>query len=251
MGQLFGEDEDATGELDAAEKEGENAQEIAALRKEATAFKIVQDALRSKNSEDAAELVFRKVFEADIRNLLSMADMWKSGSPPIPLDLGGIMNDFFVLRQGTNLRTNGASASTSKVPNPPAPVNGQTNGAVPKLKDQQTMSLKDNVLLLIDSDDHPTDGLFYILPSLLPQPARRIKPPPPPPETPQKANGKRLLPVKRADGVINLAPTPKKPKVSTTAATKAVLNSAMGKKRKAEERIRSVEARSDVWKRMG
>ncbi|RXW12865.1 hypothetical protein EST38_g12989 [Candolleomyces aberdarensis] len=54
MGQLFGEDEDATGELDAAEKEGENAQEIAALRKEATAFKIVRDALRSKNSEDAA-----------------------------------------------------------------------------------------------------------------------------------------------------------------------------------------------------
>ncbi|RXW14381.1 hypothetical protein EST38_g11468 [Candolleomyces aberdarensis] len=137
MGQLFGEDGDATGELDAAEKEGGNAQKIAALRKEATA-------------EDAAELVFRKVFDADIRNLLSMADMWKSRSLPILLDLGGIMNDSLVLCQGTDLHPNGASVSTSKVPNPPAPVNGQTNGAAPKLKDQRTLSLKDNVLLFID-----------------------------------------------------------------------------------------------------
>ncbi|KAJ2929091.1 hypothetical protein H1R20_g8005, partial [Candolleomyces eurysporus] len=424
MGQLFGEDEDATGELDAAEKEGENAQEIAALRKEATAFKIVRDALRSKNSEDAAELVFRKVFDADIRNLLSMADMWKSRSPPVPLDLGGIMNDSFVLRQGTDPHTNGASASTSKVPNPPAPVNGQTNGPAPKLKDQQTLSLKDNVLLFIDStnrlanrlrngeetisfdkddddtldfvtaasnlrssamntemagniipaiattnavvsglivlqalhllrkshdklrnvylqfkpavplstislskpndqcgvcrdtytlircdpsraklgevvkgllgdddrevsvyegqrvlsdpdwddnydrtleslsvtrgkflavvdedgelstisvgvaplpDDHPADGPSYILPSPLPQPTRRIKPPPPPPETPQKANGKRLLPVEGADGVIDLAPTPKKPKFSATAATISSAVTSNGKKRKAED----------------
>ena len=59
--QLFGEDEDATGELDSAEKEGENAQEIAALRKEATAFKAVRDALRSESSADAARLVFQKV----------------------------------------------------------------------------------------------------------------------------------------------------------------------------------------------
>lgn len=59
--QLFGEDEDATGELDNAEKEGENAQEIAALRKEATAFKAVRDALRSKSSTNAAQLVFQKV----------------------------------------------------------------------------------------------------------------------------------------------------------------------------------------------
>ncbi|KAJ2912068.1 hypothetical protein MD484_g8347, partial [Candolleomyces efflorescens] len=436
MGQLFGEDEDATGELDVAEKEGENAQEIAALRKEATAFKVVRDALRSKNSEDAAELVFRKVFDSDIRNLLSMADMWKSRSPPIPLNLNGIMNDSFVLRQGTNAHTNGASASTSKVPNPPAPTNGQTNGAAPKLKDQQTLSLKDNLLLFIDSttrlahrlrngeetisfdkddddtldfvtaasnlrssaygienktrwevkemagniipaiattnaivsglivlqalhllrksydklrnvylqvkpavplstislskpndqcgvcrdtytlvrcdpsraklgevvkdllgdedrevsvyegqrvlsdpdwddnydrtleslsvtrgkflaivdedgdlstisvgiaplpEDHPADGPSYILPSPLPQPSRRVKPPPPPPETPQKTNGKRLLPVERADGVIDLAPTPKKPKYSTSNTIKTAINNIAtpkGKKRKAED----------------
>ncbi|KAF5339556.1 hypothetical protein D9611_011489 [Ephemerocybe angulata] len=396
MGQLFGEDEDADagGELDAAEKEGENAQEIDALRKEATAFKAVRDALRSPTNQDAAHLVFQKVFNADIKNLLSMSDMWKSRSPPIPLDFEGIMNGSFVLRQGAN-----ADASTSKLPEA-------------ALKDQRTLTLKDNVSLFIDStnrladrlrngedtisfdkddddtldfvtaasnlrssaygietktrwevkemagniipaiattnaivsglivlqalqllrksydklrnvhlqfkpavplstislslpnaqcgvcrdtyavlrcdparatlgevvkgllgdderevsvyegqrvlsdpdwddnnertleslsvtrgkflaivdeegelttlsvgiallpDDHPADAPPFILPSPLPQPARRVKPPPPAPETPHKANGngKRLLPVELDDGVIDMAPTPKKPK---------------------------------------
>lgn len=76
--------------------------------------------------------------------------MWKSRSPPIPLDLNGIMNNSFVLRQGTDAHANGASASTSKVPHPQAPINGQTNGIAPKLKDQQTLSLKDNLSLFID-----------------------------------------------------------------------------------------------------
>ena len=83
--QLFGEDEDG-GELDEAEKQGENgktlqnnvdflyltglsiANEIAALRKEAQAFKAVRAALRSAPEGDAsssgpsaAKLVFNKV----------------------------------------------------------------------------------------------------------------------------------------------------------------------------------------------
>jgi ubiquitin-like 1-activating enzyme E1 B len=79
---LFGEDEDAGGELDAAEQQGENgtqidrlhtflinsictiAQEIATLRKEAKAFKVVRDALRSPSTDvnrDAAKMVFQKV----------------------------------------------------------------------------------------------------------------------------------------------------------------------------------------------
>src|SRR5436190_2172992 len=85
--QLFGEDEDAVGELDEAEKQGENgniffslgssrfcrsltsniardsAQEIENLRKEALAFRAVRAALRSKqaNDGDAARKVFHKV----------------------------------------------------------------------------------------------------------------------------------------------------------------------------------------------
>jgi len=77
--QLFGEDENAVGELDEAEKQGENgvllrttgilrlthdqAQEIAALRKEALAFQAVRSALRSKDATDkyAARMAFQKV----------------------------------------------------------------------------------------------------------------------------------------------------------------------------------------------
>lgn len=80
--QLFGEDENAGGELDEAEKQGENgrlrnaqrqprvaecipiAQEIATLRKEALAFKAVRAALRTPHedgSSSAARIVFQKV----------------------------------------------------------------------------------------------------------------------------------------------------------------------------------------------
>ena len=80
--QLFGEDEDESGEdeLNEALQQGENgqsvtgfimpsvahdsliAQEIAALRKEAQAFKRVRTALRSPtNDEEAAKLAFEKV----------------------------------------------------------------------------------------------------------------------------------------------------------------------------------------------
>jgi ubiquitin-like 1-activating enzyme E1 B len=79
--QLFGEDEDASGEVELTEalQRGENgvlvvdtivlfaihnhliAQEIATLRKEAQAFKRVRTALRSPNdNEEAAKLAFEK-----------------------------------------------------------------------------------------------------------------------------------------------------------------------------------------------
>jgi ubiquitin-like 1-activating enzyme E1 B len=60
----------------------------------------------------------------------------------------------------------------------------------------------------------------------LPKPTKRPKPPPPAPETPKKANG-RLLPIERDDGVIDLAPTPRKPRYETEVEA--------GKKRKAED----------------
>jgi ubiquitin-like 1-activating enzyme E1 B len=67
MAQLFGEDEneDAIGELDEAERQGENSAEIATLRREAQAFRAVREALRSSASSSAeagaAKLVFQKV----------------------------------------------------------------------------------------------------------------------------------------------------------------------------------------------
>ncbi|KAL0581299.1 E1 ubiquitin-activating protein uba2 [Marasmius crinis-equi] len=157
MGQLFGEDEDAGTELDDAEKQGENAQEIATLRKEALAFQAVRQALRSPNSKDsAAKMVFQKVFDSDIRNLLVMADMWRSRTPPTPLDFDKILEGSFeppkTSHAGTNSSANGQDQS---IPN--GQVNGKPIPAVQpanaSLKDQRTLSLRDNLLLFISSTE--------------------------------------------------------------------------------------------------
>ncbi|KNZ76000.1 Ubiquitin-activating enzyme E1-like [Termitomyces sp. J132] len=130
LGQLFGEDEDAIGELDAAEQEGENAREIATLRQEAQAFNNVRAALRSTSPDicqHAAKHAFQKVFNDDINNLLVMADMWKSRAPPVPLDFDTILDGTFILRD-EGMTSNGAG-----------------------LKDQKALSLKDNVELFVHS----------------------------------------------------------------------------------------------------
>lgn len=68
MAQLFGEDEneDAVNELDEAEKQGENSEEINTLRREAQAFRAVREALRSSASSSdktgAAKMVFQKAW---------------------------------------------------------------------------------------------------------------------------------------------------------------------------------------------
>lgn len=164
--QLFGEDEDSGGELDEAEKQGENAQEIATLRKEAQAFKKVRTALRSPNTEnnDAAKMVFEKVFFSDINNLLSMADMWRSRAKPTPLDFDGIKNGTFTLdqRQPNGAHTNGSSngaasngwngsgsAATEKLLGAQASNTASTSAA--GLKDQRSLTLQDNLELFVES----------------------------------------------------------------------------------------------------
>jgi ubiquitin-like 1-activating enzyme E1 B len=109
------------------------------------------------------------VFDADIRNLLIMSDMWRARAPPVPLDFDAILDGTFVLRSEeppatptvpSNGKTNGvakpvnavASGSGSKTA-----VNGAVNtssdtsapAAGSGLKDQKQLSLKDNVLLFI------------------------------------------------------------------------------------------------------
>jgi ubiquitin-like 1-activating enzyme E1 B len=58
------------------------AEEIANLKLEADALKEIKQAIGTK---DFANKVFEKVFNTDIQRLLSMSDMWKSRTPPIPL----------------------------------------------------------------------------------------------------------------------------------------------------------------------
>ncbi|TFK97644.1 hypothetical protein BDV98DRAFT_607348 [Pterulicium gracile] len=175
MGQLFGEDEDAGNELDDAEKQGENAQEIANLRKEAQAFRTVRAALRSPNEQgsNAARMVFQKIYNSDIRNMLSMTDMWRARTPPQPLDYDAILEGTFVLvaekdagvmngasnaDNGSTATTNGTGIATANG----ATANGSTaNGHVNEdqakqqpassLKDQQKLSLRDNLVLFTSS----------------------------------------------------------------------------------------------------
>ncbi|KAJ3563808.1 hypothetical protein NP233_g8693 [Leucocoprinus birnbaumii] len=157
MGQLFGEDEDAVGELDEAEKQGENAQEIETLRKEAQAFKAVRRALRTPSpngSSDVAKAVFDKVFNADIKNLLIMADMWKARQPPTPLDFDAIMSGTFVHHPVTVNGTangNGSATPSASSSGPTNGMNGNTEASQAVLRDQRKLSLKDNLELFVSS----------------------------------------------------------------------------------------------------
>ncbi|KAL4063733.1 hypothetical protein J3A83DRAFT_4104531 [Scleroderma citrinum] len=157
--QLFGEDEDSGAELDEAEKQGENAQEIATLRKEALAYKTVRKALRSvETADDAAKTIFRKVFHTDILNLLSMTDMWRSRAAPTPLDFDTIENGTFVVKEPMK-SSGGVSRSSSGKPLASGHING--NGPISTsapngttnvgLKDQRALSLQDNLALFISS----------------------------------------------------------------------------------------------------
>ncbi|KAI0301596.1 hypothetical protein B0F90DRAFT_1718560 [Multifurca ochricompacta] len=165
MPQLFGEDEDSTSELDEAEKQGENAQEVANLRREAQAFKSVRAALRSKDkdtSSSAAKMAFQKVFYHDILNLLSMEDMWRFRDKPVPLDFNLIQSDQFILRGQV---TSAIDISADSIPRPANEVRGLdgrpngspvgSNGSGPSsstksghgLKDQRSLTLRDNLAL--------------------------------------------------------------------------------------------------------
>ncbi|KAF8634042.1 hypothetical protein AX17_004307 [Amanita inopinata Kibby_2008] len=172
LGQLFGEDEDAVGELDAAEQQGENANEIAALRREALAFEAVRKALRTPindESDTAAKMVFQKVFNSDIRNLLQMADMWRNRLPPVPLDYDKIMDGTFMLTSANPVATNNSepvnghavngmnnrrrtvNASNSSIGSSRS-ANGQAGqNSASKLKDQRTLTLKDSLELFVSS----------------------------------------------------------------------------------------------------
>ncbi|KAG2142954.1 hypothetical protein DEU56DRAFT_979414 [Suillus clintonianus] len=167
--QLFGEDEDGTGELDEAEKQGENAEEIAALRKEALAYRAVRSALRSaQTSEDVAQRVFKKVFHSDILNLLSMSDMWRARAAPTPLDFSAIQEGRFFIQRPSSSSTTTGSAQIIHF----QPANGHSNGKTPSasssssslngvsgLRDQRALSLHDTLELFISSTNRLAERL--------------------------------------------------------------------------------------------
>ncbi|KAK4057495.1 E1 ubiquitin-activating protein uba2 [Microbotryomycetes sp. JL221] len=121
--QLFGADDENEGnELDEAEKNGENADEIKELRKEAEANRELRASLTQQGS---AQRVFEKVYEADIQRLLHMEDMWKHRKPPHVLSYKDLLNQSKQKQNSNNV------------------ING--------LKDQQTLSLVDSFELFLKS----------------------------------------------------------------------------------------------------
>ncbi|KAI0203149.1 ThiF family protein [Astrocystis sublimbata] len=92
LNEIFGASEDQAG-LDTSEN-SDNAKEMAELKKESEALKTIRE---SVGTEQFPQMLFDKVFNSDITRLRSMEDMWKSRSPPEPLQYEN------VLRQATQV----------------------------------------------------------------------------------------------------------------------------------------------------
>ncbi len=100
-----------------------------------------------------------QVFSSDIKNLLSMADMWAHRDPPTPLDFDKIAEGSFILP--------GASAPKAQPAQPNGKhVNGgasHTPAADPpsssSLKDQKELSLQESLVLFVSRYDSHAYGL--------------------------------------------------------------------------------------------
>ncbi|KAI2632212.1 SUMO-activating enzyme subunit uba-2 [Hypoxylon sp. NC1633] len=86
LNEIFGTSEDQAG-LDSTE-DADNATEIAELKKEAEALRKIRE---SVGMEHFSQMLFDKVYSADITRLLAMKDMWKSREPPMPLEYKSLM----------------------------------------------------------------------------------------------------------------------------------------------------------------
>ena len=83
-----------------------------------------------------------------------MSDMWRSRSPPVPLDFDSIMNESFVLPSAEPEKVKGINGSRTK--NAHVIVNGRENSRMNNsaavtngLKDQRALTLRDNLLLFV------------------------------------------------------------------------------------------------------
>ncbi|KAI1819019.1 hypothetical protein F4861DRAFT_196427 [Xylaria intraflava] len=91
LNEIFGTSEDQS-VLDTSEND-DNTQEIAELRKESEALRKIRE---SVGTDQFPQMLFDKVFNKDIARLRLMEDMWKSRSPPEPLQYE------LVMRQATD-----------------------------------------------------------------------------------------------------------------------------------------------------
>ncbi|KAK6074034.1 ThiF family protein [Seiridium cupressi] len=81
LNEIFGISEDEAA-FDHSE-DADNAKEIEELKKEAAALKTIRE---SVGTSEFPQMLFDKVFSADIKRLCSMEEMWKSREKPKPLE---------------------------------------------------------------------------------------------------------------------------------------------------------------------
>ena len=100
-----------------------------------------------------------QVFYNDIRNLLSMEDMWRFRDKPVPLDFDLIQSNQFVLRghsvsavdlsaDGVTAHLNGSAASHNGISATSTPKESATRSDH-GLKDQRSLSLQENLALFV------------------------------------------------------------------------------------------------------
>ncbi len=80
LNEMFGDSEDESA-FDHSD-DAQNAAEIAELKKESQALKAIRQAI---GTPEFTQMLFDKVYCADIQRLCSMEDMWKTREPPEPL----------------------------------------------------------------------------------------------------------------------------------------------------------------------
>ncbi|TKY85119.1 hypothetical protein EX895_006199 [Sporisorium graminicola] len=153
--QLFGaDDETEDAELDKAVADGEDAQEIDELRREAREMRDIRASLveAAKRGDEqtvrsVAERIFNKVYKNDIERLLGMEEMWTHRPiKPVPLVFQDAVNGVVVHEgEAKSVDRSTATATSAPVSDPAASTSAST------LKDQRTLSLKDNVELFLSS----------------------------------------------------------------------------------------------------
>ncbi|KAJ3345242.1 E1 ubiquitin-activating protein uba2, partial [Kappamyces sp. JEL0680] len=98
---LFGRtDEDESISTDVT---AENAKEIDLLQKEQLALAAMREMV---GKPGAAQKIFKKVFEDDIKRLGSMSDLWKNRKKPTPLELGALLGSAVTDRTGLDFDQN-------------------------------------------------------------------------------------------------------------------------------------------------
>ncbi|GAC97279.1 hypothetical protein PHSY_004864 [Pseudozyma hubeiensis SY62] len=158
--QLFGaDDETEEDELDKAVADGEDAQEIDSLRKEAREMRDIRAALveaakqgDQQRVRSVVERIFNKVYKNDIERLLGMEEMWTHRPvKPVPLVFQDAVNG--VSAAGSeNAQPEGAPAIQADAgPSADAATKSQPPQNASTLKDQRTLSLQDNVELFLSS----------------------------------------------------------------------------------------------------